>query len=436
MAGKALMMLSETDTIEDYSVSTVPEEQTISGWRVAAIIIGINVGLATFLNGAQVGSALGLKDALFCAFLGGVILCIMGSLTAIASVRSRLSTYLLVQHSFGLKGAVVVNIMLAIIHLGWFGVNASFFGSAMVAAIRELYHIAGPFGVIVMAGSLLMAITTIFGFKAINKLALWAIPILLGIFITVFVMSIQKFGVVMTDPTPPVAMTFGVALSTIVGGNLLTVAAMPDLSRFITTNKQAVIGMLLSFPIATPLLVLLAAVPTMATDDVDIMNIITGFGLGLPALVILVFSTWTANSVNLYSYSLSLAATIRSIKPWVFTIVGALIGGIMAVVGIVESFVPFLLLLGVIIPPIAAIYVIDNFTVFGNGYDAKNLTEGPSVRWRSIVTWLVSAAVGLAGMYDVIALTTAPALDATLVAVVLHMILRKWSPQPDVTHIR
>lgn len=244
-------MSSEPNLIEDYSTSQVPESQTINGWRVAAIIIGINVGLATFLNGAQVGSALGLKDALLCAFFAGVILCIMGSLTAIASVRSRLTTYVLVQCSFGRKGAVVVNIILAIIHLGWFGVNASFFGSAMVAAIEGLYQTTGPFGVIVMVGSLLMAITTIFGFKAINKLALWAIPIWLGV----------------------------------------------------------------------------------------------------PALVILIFSTWTANSVNLYSSSLSMSATIMSVKPWVFTILGGILGGIVAVVGIVESFVPFLLILGVIIPP-------------------------------------------------------------------------------------
>lgn len=422
-------MNNKSDLIEDYSVSSVPEDQTISGWRVAMIIIGINVGLATFLNGAQVGSALGLKQALLCAFLAGLILCVMGSLTAIASVRARLTTYLLVQHSFGKKGAFSVNIMLAIIHLGWFGVNASFFGSAMVAAIQELYHTTGPFGLIVMVGSLLMAITTIFGFKAINQLALFAIPVLLVIFIIVFVMSVQEYGIVMTDPTPAVTMTFGIALSTLVGGNLLTVAAMPDLSRFITTNKQAVFGMLLSFPIATPALLFLAAVPTMATDNVDIMKIITGFGLGVPALIVLIFSTWTANSVNLYSYSLSLSATIGSIRPWKFTVIGGLIGGVIAIVGIVDSFVPFLLLLGVIIPPIAAIYVIDCFTVYREGYTAKNLEDGPAVRWPAIITWLVSAAVALAAVYDVFTLTTAPALDATLVATVVYLLIGRKKRQ-------
>lgn len=418
-------MLDKTvEPADNYTSSQVPEHQTINGWRVAAVVIGINVGLATFLNGAQVGSALGLKDALICAFLAGMILCIMGILTSIASVRSRLTTYVLVQSSFGLKGAVIVNVMLALVHLGWFGVNASFFGSAMVSAIHGLYNTSGPFGVIVIVGSVLMGITTIYGFKAINKLSLWAIPILLAIFITVFIMSIQQYGVVTVDPTPVVQMTFGIALSTLVGSNLLTVVAMPDLSRFITTNKQAAIGMFLAFPVAIPLLLLLAAVPTMATDDVDIMNIINGFGLGVPALLILVFSTWTANSVNLYSYSLSLSATIHSIKPWVFTIVGSLIGGVLAVIGIIDAFIPFLLFLGVIIPPVAAIYVIDNFTIFRNGYDLNALAKGPSINWISMFTWLFSASVALASMYEVFTITTAPALDATLVAIVVYLIVR------------
>lgn len=412
--------------IENYTSTQVPEKQTIKGWRVAAIVIGINVGLSTFLNGAQVSSALGLKDALICAFFAGLILCAMGILTSIVSVRSRLTTYVLVQSSFGMRGAIIVNIMLAIVHLGWFGVNASFFGSAMVAAIEGLYNVTGPFGLIVMVGSLLMAITTIFGFNAINKLSLWAIPILLAIFITVFVMSIEKYGVVLFDPSPDVQMTFGIALSTLVGSNLLTVVAMPDLSRFITTNKQAVLGMFLSFPIAVPILLLLAAVPTMATDDVDIMNIINGFGLGVPALIILIFSTWTANSVNLYSYSLSLAATFKTVKPWMFTLAGGALGGGLAVLGIIDSFIPFLLILGTVLPPVAAIYVIDNFTVFRHGYDVNTLASRPAINWSSLFTWLFSASVAMASMYDVFTLTTAPAIDATLVATVIYLLIGKW----------
>src|SRR3546814_20642705 len=86
------------------------------------------------LHGAQTGHAVGLHRAVLVALLGGLILCAGACLTAIISVRTRLTTYLLVQRSFGIRGAALVNIVIAIIHFCWFGVNVSFFGDAMVAA--------------------------------------------------------------------------------------------------------------------------------------------------------------------------------------------------------------------------------------------------------------------------------------------------------------
>lgn len=405
----------------NYSDSPVPEDQTTKGWRVAAVVISINVGLSTFLNGSQVASALGLWQAVLCAFLAGLILCAMGLLTSIASVKTRLNTYVLIQSSFGIKGAVIVNIMLALVHLGWFGVNASFFGSALLASLGDSAQSEWLFPVLVMVGSALMAITTIYGFKAINTLSLIAIPVVLAIFIAVFVISLQKVGLVTIDETPDNTMSFGIALSTLVGSNLLTVAAMPDISRFISTNKQAAIGMVLSFPIAIPFLVFLAAVPTLAMNNVDVMPIIKEFGLGVPALLMLVLSTWTANSLNLYSYSLSLSATFKKVGSYIFSIAGALVGGGLAVLGIIENFIPFLLVLGVIIPPVAAIYVID---CFSHGDSETTLRLSDNVQWERITVWLISSAISLATMYDVFTLTTAPAIDATLIAILLYLLVK------------
>src|SRR3546814_14363457 len=96
------------------------------------------------------------------------------SLTAISSVRTRLTTYLLVQRSFGIRGAALVNIVIAIIHFCWFGVNVSFFGDAMVAAAHQGYGIPGDFGLFVIAGSVLITLSTIYGFKQLDRPALVA----------------------------------------------------------------------------------------------------------------------------------------------------------------------------------------------------------------------------------------------------------------------
>jgi cytosine permease len=401
---------------EHFANAPVPESETVGGWRVAMILTGFAISLPSFLSSAQISSALGMRDALLVALLAGVLLCLMGCLTAVVSVRTRLTTYLLVQRSFGRSGAALVNIAIAFVHFGWFGVNASFFGNAMVAGTEEVLGLSGSFATFVMVGGLLMAITTIYGFRALDRLALIAVPILALILGTVVIMAVRRYGIVAApDPTPPEPMSFGIALSALIGGNMLTVAAMPDLTRYIRTARQSVLGMVLSFPVAIPLLTMAAAIPVLATGEVDIMKLIIGFGLGVPALLVLILSTWTINSANLYSASLSLTATFPRVEQWKFTIVAGVLGALLAVAGILDAFVSFLLLLGAIIPPIAAIYVIDALR--------GNSTQAP-VHWPAVVTWCVSAGIALLANAGYFTLTTVPALDATLVASLIYGV---WS---------
>jgi cytosine permease len=406
--------------IEDYANAPVPDHQTVSGWRVAMIITGFSIALPGFLNGAEIASALGMAKAVLAALLAGLILCAMGCVTAVVSVRTRLTTYLLVQRSFGRSGATFVNVIMALVHFGWFGVNVSFFGGAMVAATHEVLGITSSFEAFVLVGGMLMAVTTIFGFRALDRLALIAVPVLAVILTTVLVIAVRRHGIVVqARPDPPVPMSFGVALSSLVGANMVTVATMPDMTRYVRSRSQALIGMVLSFPFATPLLMFMAAATSLATGETDIMKIIVGFGLGVPALLCLILSTWTINAANLYSASLSLTATFPRIAQWKFTLLAGACGSLLAVAGIIDQFVSFLLILGVIIPPIAAIYVIDNFV----GTRAET-----TVRWTAVATWLAAAGIALLAYAGYFTLTTVPALDATLAATVIHGALTRMRP--------
>lgn len=407
-----------------YANAPLPAHLSVPGWRVALIVASFSISAPAFLNGAQTGLALGFFHAVLAALLAGAILCIGGCLTSVVSVRARLTTYLLVQRSFGRYGAALVNLVIAAVHYGWFGVNVSFFGSAMAAAAEQLYGVQLPFSGMVIAGSVLMTVSTIFGFRTLERLALVAVPLLGAILVAVCVMAVHRHGIVLhPSAQAPVPMGFGIALSALIGGNMLTVAAMPDLSRYIRSPRGAVLAMALSFPIAAPLLMVAAALPALATHETDIMRLIVGFGFGVPALAMLVLSSWTINASNLYSASLSLSATFPSVRPWAFIVVGGAIGAVFALMGIIHAFIPFLLFLGLIVPPIAAIYVIDGFTVFRHADAADTLRAMPNVRWTAIGTWLGSVAIALAASARGLTLTTVPTLDATLLAAVLYVVL-------------
>ncbi|AUN32656.1 cytosine permease [Niveispirillum cyanobacteriorum] len=414
--------MSHGQSSDAYASGPLPEHLTVAGWRVALIIASFTFSLPGFLNGAQTGLALGFGPAVTAALVAGVVLCAGACLTAVISVRTRLTTYLLVQRSFGVKGAALVNLVIAIVHYCWFGVNVSFFGDAMVAAAEDGFGIPGSFGSFVVIGSILITVSTIFGFHTLDRLAMVAVPLVGVILIAVCYLSMNA-GPASLAPAanPPVPMSFGIALSALVGGNMLTVAAMPDLARFIRTEKGALVGMALSFPFAAPVLMVVSALIGLATGQTDIMKLVVGLGFGVPALLMLLLSVWTINALNLYSASLSMAATFPQTRQTWFILGGGAVGCIFALLGIINSFIPFLVALGLIIPPIAAIYVIDGFLVYRRGIDEP--VDAPAIRWEAVAVWLGSLAVTIPAMAYDLSLTSVPALDATLLAAITYLIV-------------
>lgn len=411
---------------EQYANAPVPEHATVPWWRVALIITSFSIALPAFLYGAQAGLALGLKKAVLSAFIGGLVLCAGGCLTAVISVRTRLTTYLLVQKSFGRSGALSVNVVMAVVQLGWFGVNVSFFAEAMQALVNQLYGAHVPFATFLIVGSVLMTVSTIYGFRMLERLALVTVP-LFGVALTaVCYAAVHRHGFVLVPRiVPPVSMTFGIALSAQIGGNMVAITTMPDLTRFIRGSRGAVSAMTLSYPIAAPIMMLLSAATALATGQTDIMSLIVGFGFGAPALLLLVLSSWTLNALNLYSASLSLSATFPRISPAVFTICGGIVGAAFGLAGIINEFVPFLLALGVVIPPIAAIYVIDALGILGNSQTAPGSGAPPLVNWAAIATWLGSIAIVVPLDLYRHSFTSVSTLDATLVATVAYLTV-KW----------
>jgi cytosine permease len=419
--------MSHPEAGDDYAHSPVPEGVTVPGWRVGLIVASFSIGLPDFLNGAHNALALGFAKAVLAALVAGAILCVAGSVTAVVSVRTRLSTYLLVRRSFGTGGSALINTVIALIHFCWFGVNASFFGEAMVEAAAA-NGLPGNFTAFVILGSILMTVSTIFGFRALDRLALVAVPVLAAILIAVVVAAVRAKGLVtMPVAAPPEPMGFGIAVSALLGAYMLAVATMPDLSRYTKTARGAVASMALSFPIAIPLMMAAAAIPALAMQETSVMKLIVGFGFGTPVLFLLLLPTWTVNALNLYSSSLSLSSTFPRVRPWIFTVIGGTLGAISALMGILEAFIPFVLFLGLIIPPIAAIYVIDSWTRFRRADAAQSLLRLPSFRWIALGSWAGSILVGALGAYRGLTLTTVPALDATLFGGAAYALLVAWT---------
>ncbi|MGF7151842.1 cytosine permease [Sphingomonas zeicaulis] len=416
--------MSGGEAAEQYAHAPVPEGVTISGWRVGLIVASFSIGVPDFFNGATNALALGMLPAIAVAVIAGLLLCVGGFLTSLVSIRSRLSTYLLTRRSFGIGGAAVINLVVAFIHFCWFGVNATFVGEALQTATRAI-GLEIPLPALIVLGGALMTASTIFGFRALERLALIAVPVLALVLLTVVVTSVSAYGIETAPSASAAPMPFGIALSAVIGAYMLAVATMPDLSRFISRPGGGAAAMAISFPVAMPLTMAAAAVPALATGQTSLMALVPMLGLGTPTLFLLLLPTWTLNAANLYSASLSLGTTFPRLRQWLVIVAGGVIGTLLALGGILEAFVPFVLFLSVIIPPIAAIYVIDALTRFRGVDAAASIADLPAVRWRAMFVWLGAAAIATLGAHAGWTVTQVPALDATIAAALAYVLLQR-----------
>lgn len=131
--------------------------------------------------------------------------------------------------------------------------------------------------------------------------------------------------------------------------------------------------------------------------------------------------TWTLNSLNLYSASLSLTATFPGVPRWAFILLGTVVGTGLALMGIIEGFIPFLVILGVTIPPFAAIYVIDGWTRFRGVDPTRSIEDLSGIHWPAVSTWAVTSALAAIALHYDFTVTTVPALDAVILASLMYL---------------
>jgi cytosine permease len=264
-----------------------------------------------------------------------------------------------------------------------------------------------------------MTLTGIFGFHVMEHFARVTVPLLTALMGYVVWLSISRNGL-----APALARTGDHslaaidALSSVIGAIVLTAVLAPDLTRYARDDRNAlvsVLGVALGYPAA----LLLAAVPAAVYGKHDIMDVMTLLQIPGIAIVILVISTWTSNTSNLYSATLTLATLFPRQSTRTLGLAGAVVALAAAVCGIADYFIPMLVVLGILGAPLAGVYVVDFYLIRRGAY----LGRPPGVRGAALAAWALGSVCGLVATYSGYSLTRIPAVDSILIAAVGHALL-------------
>ncbi|WP_127957901.1 cytosine permease [Serratia microhaemolytica] len=401
---------------------TAQSSNTASGMQIAMILLGIAV-TPVLISSSSLGSKLSSTNLITVVALGGLILAIISAITICVGERARLPTYGIVKYSFGERGAVAINILMAICLFGWITVTANAFGSSVQDLLAQ-HGINLPLPLLVAIGCCIFVASTAFGFAVLGKVAQIAVPIIALVLCYILYVALQGEAEVVTKVNN---MDIGVAVSTVVGTIIMLVTTLPDFGSFVHNRKHALIAAISTFLVAYPLLYWVGATPSALSGRDSLLAAMAVFGAVLPAALLLIFACITGNAGNMFQGTLVVSTLLSRFPKWQITLALGVLSAIVGSMNVKEVFIPFLLFLGIAAPPVAGIYIADFLLYRRAGYQESVLTNEPSIKLLTFVAWAAGSAVGFITFKGMFTLTTIPSVDSILIACLCYALLSRFN---------
>jgi len=417
---------------DDYALTRVPESARYSWVSVAVQRFGQLSALSQFLLGATLGFGMSFWDAFWAITLGAVILEVVSILTGIAGQREGLSTTVLGRWTgFGKFGSTLISLIIAVSLVGWFGIQNAVFAEGVHALIGGL-----PVWAWCFITGMVVTLIVVYGFLSMAWTAYITVPAFLALagYSIVSALSQHSLAELMTSPPPGPKLSLAAGTTLVAGGFIVGAVITPDMTRFNRSPwdvvKQTVVGVTLGEYLIGLIGVLLAH----AVKSADVIHIVTSTS-GVIGTLVLISATLKINDWNLYSASLGFANLIdtvwgRKINRGLITILVGLVGSILSAAGILQQFQGFLTMLGVTIPPLAGIMVVDYFILRRYRAELEESAARGTIpermeTWNPVmlVTWIASSYIGYKVSWGI------PTLNALFAAGVLYYVLMKLVAQ-------
>ncbi|MEZ9742878.1 cytosine permease [Vibrio splendidus] len=417
--------------IDDFELEPVPEKAKRSWWVISLIWLAIGIDISGLFLGSILSSGIGFEDALLATFIGSGLLAIIAMLCANIGFQAGVSTPLVSSAVFGRNGGKILGFINGISLVGWFAFQADFFAFIMVDALAK-YDIIISHLTALIGGSVLMMMTAIYGVRALGKLSTYSVPLMVTLItIGLFMAADYQGGAAPSIEDP---LTLGQAISFVMSIWILAAVAAPDIARYAKTRRDAILGAGIGFLVGNSAIILIALILTKMTGTDDLVEVFFTLGLGMAAIIVLVFAQWTTNSSNLTSGGLCMSMVLPKIPRPVLVVIMTIVGIGIAQLGMVNKFTDFLMLLSVTIAPAAGVYIVQYYVLDSTKMSFENIQQVPAWMFRGLASWAFGTAFSACTapeFFNLFSFTSISALDGILAAGVIYLALMRLSPSSD-----
>jgi cytosine permease len=384
-------------------------------------------GWGFLITGLLVGGGLGAgqpfwPDLVRNAFLGNSVNFVVGALVGYMGYRTACNSALLYRLVYGNAGAWLPVMFLAVLLVFWQGIVVGAFSFAWVQTFDSPWFYA----VAVFAG-LLYTVTTYFGVKGLEDVALPASLILTAVLIYAGWYNVDRAGgwyaflalSAATAAQNPLADLD--AINLVIGSWIVGAVVMPEYTRFARSAWVAIAIPFIVLIVAQFVLQLVGAMGGVVSGNADFTGYMrtAGPAISLFGLIAMSFALWTTGDANLYLPAIQTASLLKRPKRVMVVILGLL--GTVLGLGIYQQFMTFIGILANIVPPLIGPVIVDYYLCNRRRFDPALLPRLPAWNWLAVLGFAGGAVASFyppawlaAGLY---ALLVSMAIYAVLYAV-------------------
>ncbi|AKV96707.1 MULTISPECIES: cytosine permease [Marinobacter] len=379
---------------QDYPLSPVPMDQRRSIWSMGLVLLGFTFFTATMWAGGSIGVAFDFSTMLLVLAAGNLLLGTYAAILGYIAAKSGLNTALMSRFTFGELGSKLSDFILGFTQIGWYAWGTATMAILLVKLTGLPESWTTPLMVVFGFG---FCITAFIGYKGLEMLSRFAVPamiILVAVSMTIATSDAGGFSGLLAI-TPSDEMTVAAAITMVFGTFVSGGTQATNWTRFAKSGKTAVIATLLAFFLGNGLMTLIGAFGALVYQQADIVDIMVAQGLATLGILMLFLNLWTTQDNTVYNFAVAGCNMIRTRRRKLVTVGGAAIGTVLAVLGMYEWLIPFLVLLGTFIPPIGGVIMASYFIGYKREYPSLETATLPAFN----IPGLAAYAIGSAAAY-------------------------------------
>ena len=382
--------MSNVTPDSDYPLSEVPNGARKGLFSTAILLFGFTFFTATMFAGGKIGMAFDFTTLLWAAVIGNLLLGLYAAVLGLIACRSGLNSVLMGRFCFGEVGSKLSDMLLGFTQIGWYAWGTATIALVLVKILGLPESLTIPLMVLFGFG---FCLTAFVGYKGLDLLSRVAVPAMLVLLVVSLWIATRDIGGLagLLAVEPKESMSLSVAITLVFGTFVSGATQATNWTRFAKSGRVAVLASLFGFFIGNGLMIVAGAYGAIVYQQPDVVEVLVLQGLSMAAVVMLFLNLWTTQDNTIYNFAAAGCNLLRTGKRKTVTLVGAGIGTLLAIGGMYEMLIPFLILLGSVIPPIGGVIMADFFYGHRARYPKLADVRLPAFNWVGLGAYLIGA---------------------------------------------